>query len=163
MPTCAVIWDLDGVITRTADTHARAWKATFDPFLRAWGERHEQRFAPFALPDDYLEHMDGKPRLDGVRDFLAIRGITLPEGSGTDGPRDWTIHGLGKAKNARFRELVENEGVQLYHSTLALIRSLHDYGISQAVVSSSKNCGYILERCELRDRFEAVVDGNDIE
>ncbi|SCZ56160.1 HAD family hydrolase [Thiohalomonas denitrificans] len=163
LPTCAVIWDLDGVITRTADTHARAWKATFDPFLRAWSERHGPQLAPFALPDDYLEHVDGKPRLDGVRDFLATRGIALPEGSGTDGSQDWTIHGLGKAKNARFRELVENEGVQLYDSTLALIRSLRGYGVSQAVVSSSKNCRYILERCDLLDRFETVVDGNDIE
>ena len=162
MSICGVILDLDGVITRTADTHARAWKAAFDPFLRAWGVRHGQHPEPFDLSEDYLKHVDGKPRLDGVRDFLATRGIALPDGFDRDPEEAWSVHGLGRAKNARFRELIEKEGIQLYESTLSLSSELRRRGIRQSVVSSSKNCRFILERCGLLDDFEAVVDGNDL-
>lgn len=162
MQTCGVIFDLDGVVTRTAAVHARAWKDTFDPFLRRFAGRSrmapDQAARPFDAAEDYLRHVDGKPRSAGVRDFLASRGFRVPDTDDGDG---YSVEAVGRAKNERFLTLVRERGVDVYPSTLALIDHLRAQGIRRAVVSSSRNCRYILEQVGLSDRFDATVDGHD--
>lgn len=155
----AVLFDLDGVLTDTARVHAASWKRTFDAYLeqreRERGERHE----PFDRERDYYRHVDGKPRYDGVRDFLRSRGIELPEGSPDDPPEAETVCGIGNRKNALIREAIAETGVDVYESSLRWLRRLRERGLRTAVVSSSANCRAVLEAAGLEGLFDARVDG----
>lgn len=141
----AVLLDLDGVITPTAEVHRRAWAELFAP----WG----------FTGDDYLTHVDGKPRYDGVRAFLTSRGVALPEGVPGDPPGDATVAALGNRKDALFKELLEREGVTPYPGTIAVLDELDRLGIAQAVVSSSRNARPVLRAAGLDARFAHIVDG----
>lgn len=152
-PFDAVLFDLDGVITPTADAHRRAWAQMFDELLAARGE-------PAYVDADYFNYIDGKPRLDGVRSFLASRGIELPEGSAGDPPEADTVHGLGTRKNAMFARVLSEEGVEPYPGTLALLDQLATTSVKLAVVSSSRNAPVVLAAAGLADRFADVVDGS---
>jgi alpha,alpha-trehalase len=160
----AVILDLDGVITRTAQLHARAWEKMFNDFLRQWFEEHPPQSA-FEIESDYYEYVDGKPRYDGVKSFLDSRGIQLPYGNSEDPPDRQTICGLGNRKNELFLELLDREGVEVYTATVEQVqqwRSPHTQPVLKtAVVSSSRNCRRILEATGLMHLFDTVVDGVD--
>ncbi|MCF6471971.1 HAD family hydrolase [Nonomuraea sp. MG754425] len=150
----AVIFDTDGVVTDTARVHAAAWKTVFDGFLRG-------RSAPFDVRDDYLRHVDGRPRLDGVRGFLASRDITLPEGGPGDEPGAPTVHGLGRAKDALFVRQVTRDGVAAFPSTVALLHELRRRGCRTAVVSASRHCRLVVSSAGLIHLFDVLVDGAD--
>jgi beta-phosphoglucomutase family hydrolase len=149
----ACLFDLDGVLTKTAEVHARAWKQTFDRFLAKRGEE------PFDLVHDYDEYVDGKPRLDGVRDFLASRGIELPEGSPDDPTDAETIDGLGNAKNELVLHLIREEGVEAYEGSVRYLHAAREAGLRRAVVSSSHNCKQVLAAAGIEDLLEVRVDG----
>jgi len=152
----AVLFDLDGVITPTAEVHMRAWEAMFNAFLAGWeGEGDTATYTD----RDYFDHVDGKPRYDGVRDFLAARGITLPEGTPEDATSEDTVCGLGNRKNDAFNEVLEKEGVTAYPGSVALLDHLAGTDLRLAVVSSSVNAPAVLEAAGLLDRFEVVVSG----
>lgn len=159
----AIIFDLDGVITDTASVHAAAWKRMFDNFLSRYAARKGVSFQPFEIETDYRLHVDGKPRFDGLRSFLESRGIALPEGRPEDPPGAETIHGLGKRKNADFLKQIQEEGVEVYGSTVDLIHSTKKHGLKTAVISSSKSCAMILDSVNLSDLFDVRVDGVDSE
>jgi beta-phosphoglucomutase family hydrolase len=149
----ACLFDLDGVLTKTAEVHARGWKKTFDRFLAQRGEK------PFDLVRDYDEYVDGKPRLDGVRDFLASRAIELPEGSSGD-PRDAeTVNGLANAKNELVLGLIREHGVEAYEGSVRYLRAAREAGLRRAVVSSSHNCHDVLVAAGIDDLLEVRVDG----
>jgi beta-phosphoglucomutase family hydrolase len=152
----ACLFDLDGVLTKTAVVHAKAWKQSFDAFLRA---REGEGFEPFDLHADYSEYVDGKPRLDGVRDFLASRGITLPEGSPDDPPDAQTVAGLGNAKNELVLKLIQEQGVEAYEGSVRYLKAARDAGLRRAVVSSSNNCRDVLVAAGIEDLLEVRVDG----
>ncbi|MBD3335003.1 MAG: beta-phosphoglucomutase family hydrolase [Candidatus Eisenbacteria bacterium] len=158
----AAILDLDGVITSTEKLHARSWKQMFDAYFEERNRREGTQFAPFSIERDYREHVDGKPRYDGVRDMLAARGIEIPEGKSDDDPDRETVRGLGNRKNRTFLDLVQSEGVQAYTDAEAQIRRWRRAGLRLAVVSSSRNCGSIVEAAGLADLFDIRVDGNDL-
>lgn len=152
----AVLFDLDGVITPTAEVHMRAWGEMFNAFLQAYdgpGDRSPYTDA------DYFAHVDGKPRYDGVRDFLSSRGIDLPEGSSDDPASTETVRGLGNRKNDAFNAVLERDGVTAYPGSVALLDHLRDRGLPLAVVSSSANAPAVLEAAGLLDRFRTVVSG----
>jgi alpha,alpha-trehalase len=157
----AFLFDLDGVVTRTAEVHAQAWRQLFDGFLaaRAGGAG----FTPFRLPEDYTAYVDGKPRYDGVSSFLQARGIDLPWGTPQDPPDAATICGLGNRKDQLFAQVMDKDGVAVFEGTVALIRALRARGCKIGCVSSSKNCWPVLERARLTALFDAIVDGNDLE
>ncbi len=155
----AVIFDLDGVVTRTARVHAASWKRLFDQYLQAHAVRTGGEFRPFDTGEDYLQYVDGKPRYDGVRSFLESRGIELEWGSPEDGAEAETVCGLGNRKNALFRAELAEHGVEPYESTIELIRELRAQGIKTAIISSSKNCAPILDAVGATDLFDARVDG----
>lgn len=158
----AVLFDLDGVLTDTARTHARAWKAMFDEYLEVRAARTDEPFRPFDIGSDYVRFVDGKPRYDGVRDFLRSRDIELPEG-GPDDPSDReTICGLGNRKNDLVNATIASDGVEAYPGSVALARQLREAGIRNAVVTSSTNCETVLRAAKIEDLFEARVDGNDV-
>jgi HAD superfamily hydrolase (TIGR01509 family) len=155
----AMIFDTDGVVTRTATVHATAWKAVFDALLR--DRAHD---GPPARPfddNDYLRFVDGRSRYDGVATFLASRGIDLPYGSADDAPGLDTVCALGNRKNERFVAEVQQHGVEPFESTLALIRTLRRNGIRTAVVSASENCAEIIASAGAADLFDTRVDGID--
>ena len=156
----AVVFDMDGVVTQTAKVHAAAWKELFDAYLKERAQRGGEPFREFDLRADYLPYVDGKPRYDGVRDFLASRGIVLPRGEPSDPPNADTVRGLGDRKNAYFLEAVARFGVQPYETTVALIGELQRAGIRTAIISASVNTTMILEAAGVRDLFEAQVDGS---
>lgn len=156
----AVIFDLDGVITATAKLHFRAWKRLFDEVIARAAARDGIDERPFDK-DDYLRHVDGRPRYDGVREFLRSRGITLPEGGPEDPPEAETVYGLGNRKNVWFNRLLREEGAEVFPGAVRLVEQLRARGIGRAVVSSSKNCRAILETARLTPLFDAIVDGND--
>lgn len=155
----ALILDLDGVITRTARVHAAAWKRLFDDYLRQRATRDGTPFSPFDAGREYAEHVDGKPRYDGVRDFLASRGIELPLGTPDDPPEAETVAGLGNRKNILFVEALESHGAEVFEGSVRLIRSMRAAGLGLAVVSASRNCQLVLRRTGLLDLFDVVVDG----
>ncbi len=159
----AVLFDLDGVLTDTARVHATAWKLMFDEFLEARATRGGGSFVPFDSDGDYLAHVDGKPRFDGVRDFLASRGITLPEGTPHDPPDRETVCGLGNRKNDRVEATLEQHGVDVFPSSIEWVRRLRTAGIRTAVVSASANCAAVLRAAEIDDLFEGRVDGVTLE
>lgn len=155
----AVIFDMDGVITKTAITHALAWKKMFDEYLKKREAEHGEKFVEFTHAGDYLPFVDGKPRYKGVASFLESRGINIPFGEPSDLPGTETCCGLGNGKNVAFNQVLEKEGVQVYPSTVDLINELKKAGIKLGVASSSKNCKPVLERVDLLNVFDARVDG----
>jgi alpha,alpha-trehalase len=163
----AVIFDLDGVVTQTAAVHAAAWKRLFDAYLEERAARvgaspggaSDAALRPFDVESDYRLHVDGKPRYDGVRDFLASRGIELPAGDPSDPPERETVCGLGNRKNAFFNEEVRERGVKTFPSTIELIDQLRDAGIRVGLMSSSKNTAMVLDVTGTTDLFEVRVDG----
>ncbi len=159
----AVLLDLDGVITDTASVHARCWKQMFDEFLRKRAEERGEAFRPFDLTTDYRLYVDGKPRFDGVRDFLKSRGIQLPEGSLDDPPDAETVAGLGNRKNILFDKIIQEGGVHPYPGSVKLIEELRERRFEIAVVSSSHNCTAVLKAARLDACFDAQVDGNTID
>src|SRR4051812_21105478 len=135
----ALLFDLDGVLTRTAVVHAAAWKQMFDGYLRDRAGRTGQPFVPFDPVGDYDEYVDGKRREDGVRSFLASRGITLPEGAPDDPEDAETVHGLGNRKNRLVLQRIREQGVEAYPGSVAYVRAARRAGLAMAVVSSSAN------------------------
>jgi beta-phosphoglucomutase family hydrolase len=156
----AAIFDLDGVITKTAAVHSTAWKRMFDEFLRIRAARHHEPFHAFAHAPDYLAYVDGRPRYDGVEAFLKSRGISLPRGTPEDGPGGETVCGLGNRKNAIFNRIIEREGVGLFDSSIALIREMRRRGIKVGLATSSNNSAAILNQAGTASLFATVVDGN---
>ncbi|PKP04359.1 MAG: beta-phosphoglucomutase [Bacteroidetes bacterium HGW-Bacteroidetes-9] len=155
----AVIFDLDGVITKTALVHSSAWKKMFDEFLKEWEKKHGEPFREFTHTGDYLPYVDGKPRYKGVKDFLISRNIDIPYGDPSDSHDMETVCGLGNRKDFAFNEILRRDGVGVYESTVALIRELKAQNIRIGVASSSKNCGPVLEAAGLLSLFETRVDG----
>ncbi|WP_340540808.1 HAD family hydrolase [Nocardioides sp. GXZ039] len=157
----AVLFDLDGVITPTAEVHMRAWAQMFNDFLDSRGSDAQ---APAPYTDaDYFAHVDGKPRYDGVRDFLASRGIELPEGTPEDPadqpPGEETVCGLGNRKNAAFGQVLQAEGVSAYPGSRRLLDQLREAGMPMAIVSSSKNAPDVLAAAGVTGYFPVVVHG----
>lgn len=155
----ACLFDLDGVLTQTALVHNAAWKQTFDSFLQTWSAQHGQPYVPFDSGDDYHRYVDGRPRADGVRTFLAARGITLPEGSPEDRPDAETVNGLGNRKNVLVLEKIAEGAVQVYTGSVEYLHAAKATGLRRAVVSASANCKEVLEAAGIADLVEARVDG----
>lgn len=155
----AVIFDLDGVITKTALVHSSAWKSMFDEFLSGYYNSRGETFKEFTHTADYLPYVDGKPRYKGVEDFLISRGIVLPYGDPSDSHDMQTICGLGNRKDYAFNEILKRDGVGVYESTVDLIKQLKDNDIRVGVASSSKNCAPVLAAAGLLELFETRVDG----
>jgi beta-phosphoglucomutase family hydrolase len=155
----ACLFDLDGVLTQTAKVHAAAWKEMFDGFLRQRATKHGQPFRPFDPVTDYDEYVDGKPRNDGVRSFLAARGIDLSEGKETDSGAENTVHGLGSRKNEIVLRLIREEGVEAYEGSVQYVRAAQKAGLRRAVVSSSSNCREVLVAAGIENLFEQRIDG----
>jgi beta-phosphoglucomutase family hydrolase len=158
----AILFDLDGVITDTASIHALCWKQMFDEYLRERASRSGEAFRPFDLASDYRLYVDGKPRFDGVRDFLASRGIQLPEGNLDDSTQAETVCGLGNRKNDLVNAVIEDRGVEAYTGSVELIHQLRRQGFKIAVVTSSQNCRPVLKAAGLEVLFDVLVDGNTI-
>jgi beta-phosphoglucomutase family hydrolase len=155
----ACLFDLDGVLTDTASVHAAAWKETFDEFLRQRAAATGEPFVPFDIESDYLRDVDGKRREDGVRSFLASRGISLPKGEPDDPPTAATVHGVGNRKNERLLARIREGGVEVYPGSVRYLEAVRERGLGVAVVSSSANTAAVLEQTGL-DRFVDVrVDG----
>ena len=158
----AVLLDLDGVITDTVSVHAACWKQMFDEYLQKRATQRGEVFRPFDPAVDYRLHVDGKPRFDGVRDFLGSRGIQLPEGTPEDLPEADTVGGLGNRKNDLVNRIIEEIGVEPYQGSVELIRQLRQRGFKIAVVTSSQNCAAVLRAAKLDALFDIRVDGNTI-
>jgi beta-phosphoglucomutase family hydrolase len=153
------LFDLDGVLTKTAKVHDAAWTEMFDDFLRARSRRTGERFVPFDPVRDYDEYIDGKPRADGTRSFLAARGIELPEGHEDDPPGADTVYGLGNRKNQIVLAKIRSDGVEAYAGSVRYVHAVRDAGLRRAVVSSSTNCRDVLAAAHIEDLFEARIDG----
>ena len=158
----AVLLDLDGVITDTASIHAACWKQMFDEYLQKRAMQRGEAFRPFDPATDYRLYVDGKPRFDGVRDFLTSRGIQLPEGSPHDPPEAETVGGLGNRKNDLVNKIIEDAGVEPYEGSVKLLHQLRHQGFKIAVVTSSQNCAAVLRAAKLDAFFDMRVDGNTI-
>jgi beta-phosphoglucomutase family hydrolase len=156
----AVLLDLDGVITDTAALHAACWKRMFDEYLQERATQRNEIFRPFDIATDYRQYVDGKPRFDGVRDFLKSRDIVLPYGRPDDSPQAETVCGLGNRKNDLVNRAIREVGVQPYEGTVRLIYQLRHQGFKTAVVTSSQNCNAVLTAAKLSTLFDAQVDGN---
>ena len=155
----ACLFDLDGVLTQTAKVHAAAWKEMFDDFLRRHAARTGEPFVPFDRVADYDEYVDGKPRYDGVRSFLASRGIELPEGNPGDPPDVETITGLGNRKNELVLALLRRDGVEAYEGSVRYVHAVRAAGLRCAVVSSSANALEVLEAAGIVGLFDVRIDG----
>jgi beta-phosphoglucomutase family hydrolase len=158
----AVLLDLDGVITDTANIHAACWKQMFDEYLQKRAAQTGEAFRPFNVAADYRLYVDGKPRFDGVRDFLTSRGIQLPEGTPNDQPEAETVGGLGNRKNDLVNKIIEDKGVEPYEGSVKLLHQLRHQGFKIAVVTSSQNCTAVLKAAKLEHFFDVQVDGNTI-
>jgi alpha,alpha-trehalose phosphorylase len=143
----AVLFDLDGVLTSTAALHAAAWKRTFDPLLAPWGQE------PFDADRDYLDHVDGKPRANGVRDFLGSRGITFD---------DWSVQTIAGRKQAHFERALDDAGVEAFPGAVRWVRHLRALGLWTAVVSSSANTDRVLRAAEITPLFDLTIDAHDV-
>jgi beta-phosphoglucomutase family hydrolase len=155
----ACLFDLDGVLTKTAVVHTAAWKQMFDEFLRQRAEREGTEFVPFDPGADYQRYVDGKPRYDGVRSFLGSRGIELPEGETDDPPSAETVRGLGNRKNELVLELIREQGVEAYEGSVRYLQAAREAGLRRAVVSASANCRDVLVAAGIEHFFEARIDG----
>ena len=158
----ALLFDLDGVLTDTAAVHNAAWKEMFDEFLQSWAEKNGEKFVPFDSDKDYGEYVDGKPRADGVRDFLESRDIDLPEGDPDDGPDQETVNGLGNRKNKALLEHIDKDGVQVFEGSRRYLEAAREAGYRRAVVSSSANTQQVLEVTGLAEFIEERVDGKTL-
>jgi beta-phosphoglucomutase family hydrolase len=158
----AVLFDLDGVITDTAKLHATCWKQMFDEYLQKRSKQKGEAFRPFDVATDYRLYVDGKPRFDGVRDFLRSRGIDLPEGNREDPAEFETISGLGNRKDRLVNDAIAEFGVEPFSGTVRFIHQLLRDGFKLAVVTSSQNCATVLEAAKLAEFFEVRVDGNTV-
>jgi beta-phosphoglucomutase family hydrolase len=156
----ACLFDLDGVLTKTAKVHARAWKEVFDALLAERAKSTGAAFKPFDEVSDYDEYVDGKPREEGVRSFLASRQISVPEGSESDPPEADTIHGLGNRKDRLFLQLIHTQGVQAFEDSVRYLHAARDARLRLAVVSSSRHCSEVLRAARLQGLFDAQIDGN---
>jgi beta-phosphoglucomutase family hydrolase len=159
----AILSDLDGVITKTARLHAAAWKRLFDDYLAHLAAQTGTTFKPFDLEEDYRLHLDGKPRHEGVRDFLKSRGLSLPLGDPNDVPERETLYGMGNKKDTHFESALRESGVDVYPGTVEFLRLAKHVGLKMAVVSSSHHCGQILDAVALSPLFEVRIDGHDID
>ena len=155
----ACLFDLDGVLTKTAVVHAAAWKQMFDDYLRGRAEREAEQFVAFDPVADYNEYVDGKPRYDGVRSFLESRGIVLEEGDDDDPPGAETVRGLGNRKNDLVLKLIREQGVEAYEGSVRYLEAARDAGLRRAVVSSSANCRDVLDAAGIEHFFEVRIDG----
>ncbi len=155
----AVIFDMDGVITKTAVAHSLAWKNMFDEYLHLREKKYGEPFHEFTHSGDYLPYVDGRPRYKGVDAFLKSRGIDLPFGVPEDEPQKETVCGLGNRKNEFFNNVLEEKGVEVYDSTIRLIKDLLKKGVRVGVATSSKNCDLILKKAGITHLFETKVDG----
>ncbi|MFK3981436.1 HAD family hydrolase [Micromonospora sp. NPDC050397] len=155
----ACLFDLDGVLTQTARVHNAAWAETFDAFLRRWAADHHERFQPYDPGPDYNRYVDGRPRADGVRTFLASRDIVLPEGDPDDPPEANTVNGVGNRKNEILLRRIHTDGVQVYDGSVAYLRAAARAGLRRAVVSASANCRDVVASAGLEDLLEVRVDG----
>lgn len=155
----ACLFDLDGVLTNTAAVHAAAWKHAFDEFLR---DRDGADFRPFDKQSDYDSYVDGKPREDGVRDFLASRGISLAEGSSDDPPTALTVHGLGNRKNEDLMRRIAEDGVEVFEGSVRYLQAVEQAGLRRIVVSSSANTELVLQSTGLQRYIEGRVDGRTL-
>jgi trehalose 6-phosphate phosphatase len=158
-PLMAAVFDLDGVVTRTARLHIASWTQLFNDYLRSRAKRADESFRPFDPGADYRAYVDGRPRYAGVHAFLASRGIHIPAGMPEDGPDVETEAGLGNRKNVLFQQQLEREGVEVDGAAVALIHALRARGVRVGVASSSRNTELVLRRAGLLDLFEARVDG----
>jgi beta-phosphoglucomutase family hydrolase len=156
----ACLFDLDGVLTKTAQVHAAAWKAMFDEYLSRRAHADGEPFVAFDPVRDYDEYVDGKPRTDGTRSFLESRGIELPEGTADDPPGAETVAGLGNRKNEILLRMIHDGGVQAYEGSVKYAKAALDAGLRRAVVSSSTNCRDVLVAAKIVDLFEVIVDGH---
>ncbi len=154
----AVIFDMDGVVTDSARLHAHAWKKAFDEFLRSQPFA-EGGFRPFELGSDYLLYVDGRPRYDGVKNFLISRDVQLPMGDVQDAPGLDSICALGNLKDQLFMALLSSEGVEVFESSVRLIKELRTAVFRCCIASSSRNCKPVLSVAGLSGAFEAIVDG----
>lgn len=155
----ACLFDLDGVLTQTAKVHNAAWTETFNAFLRARAAATGEPFRPFDPGPDYNRYVDGKPRADGVRSFLASRGITLPEGSPDDPPEAETVNGVGNRKNVILLKRIHTDGVEVYEGSVRYLQEAVRAGLRRAVVSASANCRDVVAAAGLEPLLEARVDG----
>jgi beta-phosphoglucomutase family hydrolase len=155
----ACLFDLDGVLTQTAKVHAAAWKRVLDDYLRRRAARTGAAFVPFDAVADYDRYVDGRPRDDGVRSFLASRGIELPAGSQGDPPEADTVSGLGDHKNQVVLRMIREDGVAPYEGSVRYVEAARDAGLRRAVVSSSANAHEVLAAAGIDRLFERVVDG----
>lgn len=154
-PFDAVIFDLDGVVTDTAEIHELAWKELFDAVLLAHAPAGQ---APFSN-HDYRRFVDGRPREEGVRVFLQSRGISIPEGHPSDPPDTWSVAGLAARKNGIFKQRLKNGRVRVFPGTVNLLKRLRAGRVPAVVASSSRNARAVLSRARLLDKFDLIVDG----
>lgn len=154
----ACLFDLDGVLTSTADLHREAWKRAFDDFLL---EYSGPKFLPFT-EQDYAAHVDGRPRADGVREFLASRGIELPEGDPDDAPDRKTVNGVGNRKNVLLHRIIDERGVEPYPGSVRYLEAAREAGLAIAVVTSSANGAAVLDAAGLTPLVQVRVDGEVI-
>jgi len=155
----AVLFDLDGVLTKTAAVHAEAWEQMFDSYLQERATRTGEPFVAFDAIADYDAYLDGKPRADGTRSFLGSRHIEIPEGSADDGPEQETINGLGRRKNDIVLGLIRKHGVEAYAGSVLYVKAVRAAGLRTAVVSSSANCLEVLVAAGLDGLFDTRIDG----
>jgi beta-phosphoglucomutase family hydrolase len=157
------LFDLDGVLTKTAKVHAAAWKQMFDSYLEERAKRTGESFVPFDAVADYDRYVDGRPRYEGVQTFLSSRGISLPDGSVDDPPGAETIHGLGNRKNEIVLRMIRENGVEAYAGSVKYVEAARDAGMRRAVVSSSTNARDVLHAAGIEDLFEVRIDGHTAE
>src|SRR3954470_577846 len=155
----ACLFDLDGVLTKTAEVHAAAWKSMFDDYLRGRAARTGEPFREFDAVHDYDEYVDGRPRYEGVREFLRSRGIELAQGTPDDPPTAETVDGLGNRKNELVLKLIHDQGVEPYEGSVRYLHAARDAGLRRAVVSSSTNCRDVLQAAGIEDLLEVRMDG----
>ena len=155
----AILFDLDGVLTKTAGVHAAAWQTMFDEFLRSRAAATDDDFVPFDPDRDYKEYIDGRLRYDGVRTFLASRGLDLPEGEPDDPPTAETVAGLGNRKNELVLSLIRGQGVETFPGAVEYVSAARVAGLRRAVVSASKNTREVLRATGMLDLFDEIVDG----
>jgi alpha,alpha-trehalase len=155
----AAIFDMDGVVTRTAMVHAAAWKLMFDEYLKERQKLGESSFEPFDVDMDYRPYVDGRPRYDGVAAFLAARGLSIPFGTPDDAPGTHTVCGLGNRKDVLFQRRIRDDGVQIYESTVDLIRLLKAAKVKAGIFSASRNAPAVLAAAGVIDLFDDRVDG----